>query len=92
LRNGHNFKRGYVENTFILPPPLSPPPSARTNHKLACQSAHQPSLSAVHKARYPFHSRLVVFLLQFEHARHQSNEFIVLRFFYWVGEAYVYSL
>jgi hypothetical protein len=31
---------------------LFAPPSAHTNHKLAYQSAHQKSLSAVHKVLY----------------------------------------
>jgi hypothetical protein len=40
--------------SFIVtsPPPSSLPPSAHTNHKPVCQSAHQPSLSAARKAHY----------------------------------------
>jgi len=58
LRNGPNFEQVVLTNTFIAPPPLSPP-SAHTNRKPAGQSAHQQSLSAARKSLYlaPFSPR-----------------------------------
>ena len=47
--------------SFIVtsPPPSPPPPSAHTNHKPTGQSAHQQSLSVVHRVHYlaPFSPR-----------------------------------
>jgi len=63
----------------MSPPPLSPPPSARTNHTPACQFACQQFLSAVHKVLYlaPFSHR--GHFLQFEHGIYQSYNLLFFK-------------